>query len=224
MGISGTLDKKYHLGRSTKKSLVYRLNRRTQEVTQSIKRYFPGMPSRIVDAGAADGLMLSKIKKIFPSSLCIGIELSWELVETNTDGDITLFQGDVNYLPLTNNAADIIVATAVIEHLQNPQKFLEETMRILKSHGLLILTSPDPFWEKIATMIGHLSYEQHYNVMNLRELAALFQKTGYTILEQKKFMLSPVGMPLELPIENILKTIGLNFLFANQLIVGEKTI
>jgi ubiquinone/menaquinone biosynthesis C-methylase UbiE len=223
MGKSGTLDKTYHVGRSTKKSLVYRLNRRTQEVTQSIKRFFPGMPSLIVDAGAADGLMLSKINKTFPSSLCIGIELSWELVETNTDRHISLFQGDVNYLPLTNNAADIIVATAVIEHLQNPPKFLEETMRILKSHGLLILTSPHPFWEKIATMIGHLPYDQHYNVMNLRQLAALLQKTGYTILEQKRFMLSPVGIPLELPIENILKTIGLNFLFANQLIVGKKT-
>jgi ubiquinone/menaquinone biosynthesis C-methylase UbiE len=221
---SGLLDKSYHVGRKSKKSLIYRLTRRTQEVTQSIKRYFPGIPSLIVDVGAADGLMLSSIKKSFPSSRCVGIELLWELLATNTDRDIPFLQGDVHHLPLSNNAADIVAATAVIEHLQNPRKFLQETMRILKPHGLMILTSPDPFWEKIATMLGHLHDEQHCNVMNLRELTTLFQKTGYKILEQKKFMLSPVGMPLELPIEHFLKNIGLNFLFANQLVVGVKRI
>jgi hypothetical protein len=42
-------------------------------------------------------------------------------------------------------------------------------------------------------------------------------------VELKKFMLSPIGMPLEITIENIVRNIGFHFLFANQLIAGKKT-
>jgi ubiquinone/menaquinone biosynthesis C-methylase UbiE len=220
---SGRLDKSYHVGRKSKKSLIYRLTRRTQEVLLAIQKYFPGESPVIVDLGSADGLMLSTIKKTFLSSRCIGIELSWELLDTNTDGDISLLQGNVCDLPLTDDSADIVVSTAIIEHLHHPEKFLQEAIRVLKSKGLMVLTSPDPFWEKIATTLGHLKDDQHCKVMNLKELSNLFSETGFTILEQKKFMLSPVGMPLESTVENIVRHLGLNFLFANQLVVGQKS-
>lgn len=221
-GNSGLLDKSYHVERKSKKSLIYRLTRRTQEVSLAIQKYFPGEPPVIVDLGSADGLMLSTIKKTFLSSRCIGIELSWELLNSNTDGDINLLQGNVSDLPLTDDSADIVVSTAVIEHLHHPEKFLQEAKRVLKPQGLMVLTSPDPFWEKVATTLGHLKDDQHCKVMNMRELTDLFRETGFTILEQKKFMLSPVGIPFEFPVESFVRHLGLNFLFANQLIVGQK--
>lgn len=224
MSGNGTLDKTYHLGRRSKKSLIYRLNRRTREVISSIRKYFTGIPSIVLDLGTADGLMLSMIKNTYPSAQCVGIELTKELIETNTDKNIFILQGDVNSLPVSSGTADIVVATAVIEHLLNPEQFLEEVKRVLRPDGLIILTSPSPFWERVATWIGHLSDDEHCNVMNLRELDSLFNAVGYEILEQKKFMLSPVGMPLEYPIEDAVRSIGLNFLFANQLIIGKKTI
>lgn len=224
MSDSRTLDKTYHSRRKTKKSLIYRLNRRTKEVIYSIQKYFSGTPSIIVDLGTADGLMLSMIKNAFPSAKCIGIELSRELIETNTNRGITLLQSNVNSLPISNDTTDIVVATAVIEHLPAPEKMLQEAMRVLRPDGLMILTSPDPFWERVATMVGHLHDEQHCNVMSSRKLVPLFKEIGYEIIEQKKFMLSPIGMPLETIVENILRNIGLNCLFANQLIIGKKIV
>lgn len=224
MSDSRTLDKTYHSRRKTKKSLIYRLNRRTKEVIYSIQKYFSGTPSIVVDLGTADGLMLSMIKNAFPSAKCIGIELSRELIETNTNRGITLLQSNVNSLPISNDTTDIVVATAVIEHLPAPEKMLQEAMRVLRPDGLMILTSPDPFWERVATMVGHLHDEQHCNVMSSRKLVPLFKEIGYEIIEQKKFMLSPIGMPLEIPVENILRNIGLNCLFANQLIIGKKIV
>ena len=217
-----TLDKSYHLGRKTKKSLIYRLNRRSEEVVKSINKFYSGIPENIVDLGTADGLMLSMIKDSFPLAKCIGIEYSQELVESNSDRRITVLQGDVNSLPMPDCSFDIAIATAIIEHLPDPKRFIEETKRVLKKNGVIVLTSPDPFWEKVATIVGHLSDELHSKVMSLKELALLFNEVGYEILEQKKFMLSPVGMPLEIPIENVVRCIGLNFLFANQLVVGKK--
>lgn len=217
-----TLDKSYHLGRRTKKSLIYRLTRRTKEVIIAIKKYYSGTPGDIIDLGTANGLMLSMIKDNFPSAKCIGVEYSKELVEANTDSRIKVLQGDVNFLPISNNSFDIAVATAIIEHLPNPQIMLEETKRVLRLNGLIILTSPDPFWERVATMVGHLNDEQHCSVMNLKELSFLMNEVGFEILEKRKFMISPLGMPLEIPIENAVRSIRLNFLFANQLVVGKK--
>jgi len=221
MTIYGTLDRSYHLGRKTKKSLIYRLNRRAQEVIRSIEKYYLETPNGVIDLGTADGLMLGILKKKFPGAQCVGIEYSRQLVESNIDDRIIVLQGDVNYLPVPNNSFDIAVATAVIEHLPHPKRMLEEAKRVLKPDGLIILTSPDPFWEKVASVVGHLTDDQHCKVMNIRELGSLFNWVGYEVLEQKKFMLSPVGIPLEIPIENIVRFFGLNFLFANQLVVGK---
>lgn len=217
----GTLDRSYHLERKTKKALKYRLKRRTDEVIASIDNFFSGSPGDIIDLGAADGLMLSLLKDKFPTARCIGVEFTQELIESNTDDRITLLQGDVNNLEMPDNSFDIVVATAVIEHIPDPEQMMKEAGRILRPNGLIILTSPDPFWERVATMVGHLHDGQHHSVMNLQEIASLLEDIGYQIVEKKKFMLSPIGMPLEGLIENAARRMGLNFLFANQLVVGK---
>lgn len=188
----------------------------------SIRKHFQGNLSAILDVGAADGLMLGKIKDAYPSAQCTGIELSKELISASTDERITLIQGDANSLPATVGPVDIVVATAVIEHIPEPITILRESHRVLRKHGLIILTSPVPFWEKLATKVGHLKDEQHCNVMNMRELIPLLQEAGYEVVESRKFMLSPVGLPFEILIESTIRKIGLNCLFANQLLVGKK--
>jgi ubiquinone/menaquinone biosynthesis C-methylase UbiE len=218
----GTLSKSYHLKRKTKKSLKYRLQRRTAEVTKSINKYHVGTPGDILDLGAADGLMLGMLKDQFPSAKCVGVEFSQDLIEANDDKRIVLLKGDVNNLEIPENSFDIIVATAILEHLPDPEIMLQKAMRILRPNGIIILTVPDPFWERVATVVGHLHDDQHHNVMNLKSIVLLLKEVGYSIVEQKKFMLSPVGIPLEEMIENILRTIRFNFLFANQLVVARK--
>lgn len=218
----GLKTKAYHEQRKQSKSVSYRLIRRTKEVIRCISEYYSKIPDDIIDLGTADGLMLKIIKNRFPNASCIGIEYSWELAGINTDSRITIVNSDVNFLPVRDKSFDIAIATAIIEHIPNPKRMLEEAKRVLRLNGLIIVTSPDPFWEKVATIVGHLPDEQHCNVMNLKELSFLICEVGFEILEKRKFMLSPVGMPLEIPIENAVRSIGLNFLFANQLVVGKK--
>ncbi|MCK5343669.1 MAG: class I SAM-dependent methyltransferase, partial [Candidatus Heimdallarchaeota archaeon] len=110
MNVYGTLDKSYHLGRKTKKSLIYRLKRRSQEVIQSIEKYYSGNPKDIIDLGTADGLMLGIIKDAFPFAKCFGIEYSHELVESSVDSRITVLQGDVNCLPIPSDSFDVAIA------------------------------------------------------------------------------------------------------------------
>jgi 2-polyprenyl-3-methyl-5-hydroxy-6-metoxy-1,4-benzoquinol methylase len=50
-------------------------------------------------------------------------------------------------LGLRDESFDVVVAIAVIEHVADAKEMIEECHRVLKVQGMLILTTPDPFFE-----------------------------------------------------------------------------
>jgi SAM-dependent methyltransferase len=217
---SGTCDAGYHEGRQTRASLRYRLRRRSDEVVRCAHRYGPHPVESILDVGTADGLMLARLGRSFPGARRVGIDLSRELLATSTAPDLNLLLADAQDLPVRRDCWDLAVATAVIEHVPDPPRVLAGIASSLRPGGLLVLTAPDPFWEHLATLVGHLPDEQHHEVMNLERLVALCEGAGLRVAEASKFMLSPVGLPFELPVERLVRGLGLSFLFANQLVAA----
>ena len=219
----GVLGVDYAQGRTSNRALKYRLRRRTHEVKEAIRAFLPVQPNAIIDLGTAEGRMLNELQNAFPGSRCIGIEYSGDLVAMakRLFPSLDVRQGDVhNLAPLPAGEFDVAVATAVIEHLANPEAFLQEVKRILRPGGILVMTAPDPFWEHIATMVGHLAAEQHHEVPNLKRLIQLSEGAGLQTLLAQKFMLSPVGLPAEFRLERVMRAIGMSFMMANQLVVG----
>jgi SAM-dependent methyltransferase len=217
---SGTCDAGYHVGRQTKASLRYRLRRRSDEVVRCARRYGPHPMGTILDVGTADGLVLARLGRAFPDARRVGVDLSRELLVTSSELGQTLALADAQDLPARPDCWDLVVATAIIEHVPDPKRVLAEIASCLRPGGLLVLTAPDPFWEHVATLVGHLADEQHHEVMNLARLTFLCEGAGLRVVEASKFMLSPVGMPFELPVERLVRSLRLNFLFANQLVAA----
>ena len=221
---AGSMDIEYAKNRETKKSLKYRLWRRTYEVLGAIENFASKPPKEIIDLGAADGRMLDMIHRQYPQARCVGVEYNQELVDfgkANFSG-LDISQGDIQSLDFPDNSFDVAIATAVIEHLPNPGKAIREAKRVLRSGGILVLTAPDPFWEHVATMVGHLKNDQHNEVMNLIQLRDLAKTSGFVVLKSQKFMLSPVGMPFEFFVEKWMRRFHLDFMMANQLLVAGK--
>ena len=221
----GVLGVDYAEGRVTSRALKYRLQRRTDEVIRSVKQYHVGPPKKLIDLGTADGRMLGLLQAEFTDCECMGIEYNQELVEVgkNLFPNIEIKQGDVQDLgQYSSGTFCVAVATAVIEHVEDPQKFMNEIQRILRPGGLVVVTAPDPIWEHLATMVGHLADEQHHEVPNLGRLQQLASTSGLEIVELQKFMLSPVGLPGELRIEKALRGLKLGALMANQILVAKK--
>lgn len=50
---------------------------------------------------------------------------------------------DVNRLPFKDQSFDTVSALELIEHVFNPHNFLEETSRVLKKEGTLVLSTPN---------------------------------------------------------------------------------
>ncbi len=224
---SGVLGIEYAKQRQTSRALKYRLWRRTNEVHKAINKYLNYTPKNILDLGTADGEMIFDLSKTFKETRFLGIEYNSDLVahaQVNKTSNVEIMQGDVNEVEKFNDKEyDVVIATAVIEHVDNAEFFMNSVKSLLIEKGILILTAPDPMWEEIATMVGHLQDEQHNEVPNLKRLRDLAEKSELKVELLQKFMISPIGLIFEEKIETMLRTLRLDFMLANQLLVARKT-
>jgi len=201
---------------------MYRLRRRTFEVESALRRYLHGDLRTIVDVGTADGLMLSLLAKSLGTLNLIGIEMSRELLAASPESKFARLQGDALSLPIRSGVGDAVIATAILEHVEDPQKMMQECRRVLRPGGILILTTPDPFMEAISAKIGLLKEAGHSHMFNLAGLRKLALDTDMELLQARKFMFSPIGFPAERFIERWFGPLGLRFIMANQLLVARR--
>ena len=52
--------------------------------------------------------------------------------------------------------ADAILATAIIEHIPEPEVMVRECARVLRPGGLRVETTPEPTMEQLASLLGVL--------------------------------------------------------------------
>ena len=57
--------------------------------------------------------------------------------------DINQLNLETDKISLKNNSCDLITANSLIEHISNPENFLQECKRTLKDNGILIIVTPD---------------------------------------------------------------------------------
>ncbi len=219
---SGICTEAYHVGRERSPALKYRLHRRTAEVCLAASRHLDREPRVILDVGTADAMMLSALGGTWPSARLVGVDLSLELLKTCRDPKVDLALADAEALPVADASVDLLVATAVVEHVPRPEQVFAEMHRVLAPGGLVVITTPHPFWEELATLVGHLPDEQHHETMTIERLTQLCEGAGLDPVGTKRFMLSPVGLPLEEGVEHFVRWVGLEMLFANQLIAASR--
>lgn len=220
--MSVEMDVEYHEKRLTYLPYKYRLERRSFEVIRALTKYYEPNLNSLLDIGTADGLMLNRISEEIPIQLLVGIDFSFSLLKKNESNHLRLLNANAIDLPFRDEIFDAVIAIAVIEHIHDGDSMLKECHRVLRKGGVCVLTTPDPFFDKIAILLGQESKEEHVNPLNLNGLKSLLSRNGFRVLEATKFMMSPVGFPFEHRIEKLMKLLGLNFLLLNQLIVARK--
>ncbi|MCX7973942.1 MAG: methyltransferase domain-containing protein [Candidatus Aminicenantes bacterium] len=213
----------YAIAREKRVDYRNQLNKRTKEVLKTIGKYLPS-PQMIMDLGTAEGKMLAYLKKAFPSAFCLGVDSSFPLLlyGKKRSSDLSFIWAEAENLKfIQDETFDVIIAAAIIEHLVSPSRMLREAYRLLKPKGIIILTTPNPFWEKIARVLGFIKGEHNY-VMFLSQLVDMCRKENFLILEAYGFMVSPIGIWKEDKIESFFKKVKLDKFLLNQMVVAQK--
>lgn len=120
-----------------------------QEISPFIDK-FVKLDDKILDLGCGNGRLfdLMKEKNIFYT----GIDNSEQLIKTaeqKYSGKARFLVSDVLELPFTENYFDAVISLAVLHHIpskKNRQIFFQQIKKVLKSNGILVLTSWN-LWE-----------------------------------------------------------------------------
>lgn len=82
-----------------------------------------------------------------------------------------------NFIPISSGTADILLSSQVLEHVEEPVQYLEESWRVLKQGGLLILSThgvwrfhPDPhdYWRWTSSGLRRIVENAGFTVLDFR--------------------------------------------------------
>ena len=89
---------------------------------------------------------------------------------------------------------DTIISLAVIEHVPKPADLLLEFKGMLKAHGRIILTTPNPSFDWLhafGASLGFFSceaHEEHQSLLNKQALYELQTDTGLKLVRYRRFL------------------------------------
>lgn len=101
---------------------------------------------KILDLGSGEGgtsFLLSQNNFLISSDYS-SIRLRRQRDNFNQSNSF-LVNNDAKHLPFPDNSFDIIILQDVIEHIDDTEKLIAETNRVLKSGGLIYLSTPNRF-------------------------------------------------------------------------------
>lgn len=115
--------------------------------------------NRLLDIGCGDGGFTALMARACGAEEVYGVDISERAVELAKARGIKCYRVDVDSekLPFDDDFFDVVTALEVIEHLFDPDHFLDEVRRVLKPGGLFILSTPNlaSIYNRIALLLGY---------------------------------------------------------------------
>ncbi|GHT77277.1 hypothetical protein FACS1894130_01080 [Spirochaetia bacterium] len=145
----------------------------------------PPAPSpSVLDIGCATGTLLETLKNRGWRTL--GVEISVpqaEYARRSRDLDVRTLPLEENRFP--GNSFNTVLASHLIEHLNDPASFVREVYRILLPGGHFFVTTPNiaGFQARLFRSLWRSAIFDHLYLFSIRTLSALLRRTGF-ILEK----------------------------------------
>jgi 2-polyprenyl-6-hydroxyphenyl methylase/3-demethylubiquinone-9 3-methyltransferase len=103
-----------------------------------------GRPPRVLDVGCGEGQFAAALARAGAEVLAVDVagEAVRRACELHPELDVRLLEPEAE-LPLTDSSFDLIWAGETIEHVADTAGWLSELRRVLRSGGVLLLSTPD---------------------------------------------------------------------------------
>lgn len=121
-----------------KKEVNWQDQRRWQELV----KHYQGGP--LCDVGCLDSLVLPLARKKYPFDFMLGIDTAAEAIKKMAIKYPSIYYREWNIFnfDVTASCFQYVVLGEVIEHLEEPEMAIAEAMRVLRSGGVLALSTP----------------------------------------------------------------------------------
>jgi 2-polyprenyl-3-methyl-5-hydroxy-6-metoxy-1,4-benzoquinol methylase len=118
--------------------------KRLAYVASLIERY---QPKTVLDVGCGNGVFLTiPLAELFPSTKFIGIDSDRETIDlANTENTCANLRFATNAELEDGMTFDFVLASEVIEHVDDPESFLDWLRLILAERGKLVITTPNGY-------------------------------------------------------------------------------
>jgi SAM-dependent methyltransferase len=131
----------------------------------------------ILDVGCGEGSITLKLKQACGAREAYGIDISEKATKLALEKGVRAICLDVDNEDFRFEADffDAVCASEVIEHLFDPDRLIQNCIRVLKPGGIFLLTSPNLacWYNRIALLLGYQPFytgvSLRHNVGHLRE-------------------------------------------------------
>jgi 2-polyprenyl-3-methyl-5-hydroxy-6-metoxy-1,4-benzoquinol methylase len=181
------------------------------QILSKVGKYTKGAQS-VLDIGCGIGMLAVEIGKQSGAAIH-GIDLNDAAVRLAKLNGVAAKKADLEEKwPFEKNTFDIVIGAQIIEHVIGTDHFIQESFRLLKPNGYLIITTPNlsAWFNRILLLFGYqpffleastkdktvgLRFTQsltkehepagHIRVMTHRALGDLLEMYGFEIVESK---------------------------------------
>jgi SAM-dependent methyltransferase len=185
--------------------------------------------ARVLDVGCSSGYLARPL--VARACTVVGIELdelaaaaAHEVCEEVLVGDAETLE-----LPFAPGSFDVVLCGDLVEHLRDPQRFLERVRPLLRDGGRLVLTTPNVAnWTmRLGLLAGRWRYTErgildrtHTHLFTRKTLVETLAAAGYRVLELD--FTAPVPLIGAPPVERAAHAVGRvrPSLFAYQFVVA----
>jgi SAM-dependent methyltransferase len=138
---------------------------------------------RLLDVGCSAGILLDEAKKL--GWKVYGVELSsWAIQHAKEKLNIEIFRGELKEARFPDDYFDLVIMADSIEHFSDPRGCLSEIKRILRSDGIICISTPD-IGSILSRIIGENWWgikQSHLVYFNKRSISKILNDSGFKVL------------------------------------------
>lgn len=162
-------------------------------------RYFKHIDKdcKLIEVGCGEGTGLLYLNKMGFSNL-YGVDVSQErikIAKTRFLGN-NVYLASINInggLPFEDKTFDVVISMGVIEHVINPQAFVNEIARIAKDKSIIVISSDCFTWKILQSFKLYKSVQPIDKTLSYSRYKGIFERAGLKIKHFDVFNYPPRG-------------------------------
>ena len=206
-------DEKYLYEQDTEDYSCFSDSKRISLIIKSVKKYSFG--NKILDMGCAQGNIATLLAEQGFETVALDLNQNFlnYAKKKREFGNIAYICESALEMPFKNEQFDAVILGELIEHVAYPEKLLQEAKRVLKSGGLMIVTTPNnhiflgmlsgikpELFEDVKDRNKLLKRQfgpagkDHLFVFDKKSLNALLERQGFEIISEgyiNSFLMNP---------------------------------